>query len=357
MTNIHDLVNLIREQRKLFQAKIIDANLTRKRELETMKVSYIPESAMYKAEQDRIEKDYTASIVDARRQFTETVTEEIESLKTFEIAKVQRIDQGVMSLLNSLQNIPLSESELKIVMDKHATSNYWAQRAIASLADTNGISQSSLGLQSSIDTKINILGQFIDQLENLIKDFDETAKTPEAGKARFLYLNDDILQNAIEIYTNSKHDESATNAATKAYYQIKATSGDMGRGISISNVLRNLKNEDARNSFLYRLANDSSISSDSFEVAGISDEISDWRHGKSERYLSAIDLAETVSKLQSPADVTEHLQVYSAKNPGENEFLPRELQRASRKHSAVKEALQSMSDTDAKPFTVVQPGE
>lgn len=354
MTNIFDLTNVIRDERSMFQARIIDANETKKEESKNMKANYIPGSPGYAAKTKEIEEEYTKQIIAARQQFAETVTNEIESLKAFEVARVQRIDQGTMHLLNSLQNIPLSESELKIVMEKHATSSYWAERAVSALADINGIAGSDLGLPSSIDTKFSVLDQLSDQLDKVIKDFDEVAKTPEAAKARFLYLNDDVLQNASEIYTNSKHDESAASAATKAYYKIKATSGDMARGITISNALRNIKSKDARNIFLSRLASDETISKDSFEVAGIGDIIGEWKNGKNERFMDAMKIANKVSTMKDAGTVREHLQGYADQISNgarhENEFLPGELKKANKKNSNISQAIQEMGDRDRSLF-------
>lgn len=217
MTNIYDLTNLIREARTAFQAKIIDAEQIKKRELESLKSDYIPGSKTYQAKQAEIEQTYTQAVINARSKLAEAVTGEIQSLKQFEVARVGRIDADVMEKVNSLRGIPMSAIELQAILDKHGSS-YWTQRAVASLAEENGVSQSELKIPASIDAKLSVLAQLEEQLDKMMNDFDSKAKTPEASYARFLYLNDDILSNAMDIYNNHLHDISETDDATRVNY-------------------------------------------------------------------------------------------------------------------------------------------
>ena len=107
--------------------------------------------------------------------------------------------------------------------------------------------------------------------------------------AKFLYLNDDILNNTVNIYNNGVQDLSEMDAAERSYYKIRAMTGQMQKACGISNSLRNLKNQDAKNMLLYRLATDDSIRSEAYEVAGIADEMAQWKGGgKAERYVRAI---------------------------------------------------------------------
>lgn len=354
MTNIYDLTNLIREARANFQAKVIDAEEIKKRELQSLKSDYIPGSKTYRAKETEIEHTYTQSIINARAKLAEAVTDEIESLKEFEIAKVGRIDADNMAKVNALRGIPMTAMELQTVLDKHGASNYWVQRAVAAIAEENGISQSELKLPASIDTKLSVLAQLGEQLDKMINDYDPKANTPEASNARFLYLNNDILSNAEEMYNNHLHDISEADAATRAYYRVKATAGQMGKAVAISNTLRNLRSKDAKNLFLYQLSCDGEISNEAFEVAGIGDIIGEWKSGKNERFAEARKIAEEVRTMKDVGKVAERLQKYADKVSSgaghENEFLPGELKKANKKNSSVMQAIQEMRDSDRSLF-------
>lgn len=355
MTNIYDLTNLIREERAKFQARMIDTEETKKRELESLKSDYIPGSKTYRAKEVEIEQTYTRSIVNARAKLAEAITEEIESLREFELAKVGRIDADNMAKVNALRGIPMTAMELQAVLDKHGASNYWVQRAVASMAEENGVSVSELKLPASIDTKLSVLSQIEEQLDKMMNDFDMKAKTPEAMNARFLYLNNDVLSNAEEMYNNHLYDISEADAATRAYFRVKATTGQMGKAVGISNALRNLRSKDAKNLFLYQLSCDSDISDEAFAVAGISDVMDEWRVGKkNERFAEARKLAEEVRTMKDVGKVAEHLQKYADKvslgEVREDEFLPHELKKVNKKNSSVMQAIQEMRPSDRSLF-------
>ncbi len=77
-------------------------------------------------------------------------------------------------------------------------------------------------------------------------DTNKTKYDREVKNARWLYLNDDVLKNVTNIYSNNLTDVSELDAATQAFYKIKAISGQMQKGVMIANTMRNLKKEDAR---------------------------------------------------------------------------------------------------------------
>ena len=186
---------------------------------------------------------------------------------------------------------------MKQVLAKHGSSNYWVQHAVASLAEENGIPVTDLPLDSSLDVKLNVHDQLSGQLDLLLVHFSLTAKTREASEARFLYLNDSILDNAVKSYTNGVKDLSEVAAAERAYCKIRAMSGQMSKAVAISNNLRNLKKEDTRNMLLYRLATDDSIRSEAYEVAGIFDVMAEWKTGKANRYASAVNMVESIKTM------------------------------------------------------------
>ena len=349
MTNIYDLTYVLKEVSEVFQATVVDAEKTKKEELEVLEKGYIPNSEPYKEKQAQIELDYDVSIVKARKKAAEKAGEAIEELRDWEISRVGRIDEVALAKINVIKDVPLTTNELRVILNKHGVSNYWVQRSIAAIAESNGIPQTDLNIDSSLDTKLGVLDGLNNQLEKMLEHFtlDPKRSDRESMHARWLYLNDDILQNSINIYSNNLHDISEADAATKAFYKIKGTSGQMQKGVMIANAMRNLKKEDAKNMLFYRLAMDDSIKSEAYQVSGIVDAISEWKHGKAERYAKAIKMADELKMVNDAERIKEKLRTYINRvemgSEPKNEFLRHEITKTYKKNTLIGKALEEMS--------------
>ena len=350
MTNIYDLTNLLRDVRSQYQAEYIDATEQKKKEIEVLDRDYKAGSPTYNAKKQEIQLACDMAIIKAREKAAKKAAEEIESMREWERTGVGTINTEALARVNALRGIPVTTAELTQILSKHGSSNYWVQRAVAALAEENGIPVTDLPLDSSLDMKLNVLDQLSGQLDLLLEHFSLTAKTREASEARFLYLNDSILDNAVKIYTNGVKDLSEADAVERAYYKIRAMSGQMSKAVAISNSLRNLKKEDTKNMLLYRLATDDSIRSEAYEVAGISDVIAEWKGGKADRYARAVKMMNSIKTMQDTEKIKENLRSYINRvemgSESENEFLRHEITKAHKKNSFIGQALGEMSRSE-----------
>lgn len=353
MTNIHDLTNLLRAIRIDYQHTFKQALETKKQELATLQRDYVRNTPTYAAKEKEIEFNFDVAVVQARQKAAEKASEEIEDLRQWEKARVGRIDEVALSKINSLRSVPLTTSELKQVLANCGSSNYWVQRAVASLCEENGVPVTELPLSASLDTKLSVLSQLEEQLDKMLANYDPDPRKQgrEFMEARFLYLNDDILKNSVNIYTNNVQDLSEADAATRAYYKIKAMSGQMSKAVAISNSLRNLKKQDAKNMLLYRLATDDSIRSEAYEVAGIADEMAEWKGGrKAERYLRAVKLTDNLKTTQDVEKIESTLRDYAGRvemgSEPVNEFVRGQIVKAYKKNSFIGKALDGLTDTE-----------
>lgn len=352
MTNINDLTNLLRDVRSRYQADFINAMENEKKELEILKRTMIPNTPEYKNKEQEIQFACDIAIIKAREKAAKKATEGIEELREWEQTGVSTINETALTKINMLRGIPLSATELQLILKNYGSKNYLCQRAIAALAEENGIPATDLPLDSSLDVKLSVLDGLSRQLDLLLEHYSPTAKTREAAEARFLYLNDDILNNAVKIYTNGSEDLSEADAVTRAYYKIRAMSGQMSKAIAITNSLRNLKKEDSKNLLLYKLATDNTIMAEAYQVAGISDVIAEWKHGKANRYAKAIKMAETLKTMQDTEKIKEKLRGYINRvetgSEAENEFLRYEITKTYKKNTFIGKALQEMDYTEKK---------
>ncbi len=352
MTNIYDLTNLLRDVRSRYQAAFIDATESKNQQLELLRSGYIPGSKPYMEKEKEIELDFDVAIVAAREKAAKRAVEEIENMKEWERTGVGTINTEALARINALRGIPVTAEELKQILSYNGSKSYWVQRAVASLAEESGIPVTDLPLDAPLDVKLNVLDQLGEQLNLMLEHYSLTAKTREASQARFLWLNDDILENAIKIYSNGVTDLAEADASERAYYKIRAMSGQMSKAVAITNGLRNLKKEDARNMLLYRLANDNTIRSEAYEVAGIADVMAEWKHGKAERYAKAINMMDGLKTIQDTEKIKERLRGYIHRvetgSETENEFLRHEITKTYKKNTFIGKALQEMTGEEKR---------
>ena len=354
MRNIHDLTNLLRAVRIDYQETYKKAVETKKQELATLQRDYVRNTPTYAAKEQEIQFNFDVAAIKARERAAKKASEEIEDLREWEKARVGRIDETALSKINSLRGgVPLTTAELKQVLANCCSSNYWVQKAVSSLAEENGIPVTELPLGTSLDVKLSVISQLEEQFNKMLEYYDPSPKKVgrEFMEARFLYLNDDILQNAVNIYTGGVQDLSEADAVTRAYYKIKAMSGQMSKACAITNSLRNLKKQDAKNMLLYQLAKDNTIRSEAYEVAGISDIMAEWKGGgKAERYAKAFLLADELKNTQDVEKIESRLRGYAERvkeglEPV-NEFTRGQITKAYKKNSFISKALEGLTATE-----------
>lgn len=353
MRNIHDLTNLLRAVRIDYQETYKKAVETKKQELATLQRDYVRNTPTYAAKEQEIQFNFDVAAIKARERAAKKASEEIEDLREWEKARVGRIDETALSKINSLRGGPLTTAELKQVLANCGSSNYWVQKAVSSLAEENGIPVTELPLGTSLDVKLSVISQLEEQFNKMLEYYDPSPKKVgrEFMEARFLYLNDDILQNAVNIYTGGVQDLSEADAVTRAYYKIKAMSGQTSKACAITNSLRNLKKQDAKNMLLYQLAKDNTIRNEAYEVAGISDIMAEWKGGgKAERYAKAFLLADELKNTQDVEKIESRLRGYAERvkeglEPV-NEFTRGQITKAYKKNSFISKALEGLTATE-----------
>ena len=103
---------------------------------------------------------------------------------------------------------------------------------------------------------------------------------------------------------------------------------------------------------LYRLATDNTIMSEAYEVAGISDVMSEWKHGKAERYAKAVNMMDKLKTMQDTEKIKESLRNYMHRvemgSETENEFLRHEITKTHKKNTFIGKALQEMDGEERK---------
>lgn len=287
-TNIEVVTECLKWEADEYKKRYDEIQRTRERELKEANDTYRLGSKALIDRVEQIKNTYDSTLTRLKVESADRALQDVEALKEQELERVQSINEPLLAKIRAIANIPMTTLELKAFAAKiGAKGDYWASRALADVAEQNGIDTSEIGIESTFDTKMNILNQLTDQLNSIFKYYGTNDNSGmERTKVRFLYLSDEIIDRARKIYGGKIGKLSDSEKADRAYFTVRTQQTDIAKGISIANVLRNAKGE-VRNKILVRLAEDRSISDMAVEFSGHTDEIAEFKNGKAAEYRAA----------------------------------------------------------------------
>lgn len=296
-TNIGIVAEILKYEAAEYRKKYDGIKNAEKRELKEAHDNYKPDSKLLISKVDQIKRACDSTIAKLKVESADKALLEIEELREQELLRVQTVNEPLLAKIQAIANIPMTTLELKAFADKiGAKGDYWASRALSDIAERNGIDSTEIGIESTYDTKMSVLDQLTDQLNRLLKYYG-TKDVAERTKANYLYLNDDIIETAKQIYGGNVGKLNDSQKADRAYFTVMTQQTDIQRGIAISNVLRNAKGE-VRNMILCRLAEDSSVSNMAVEFSGHGAEISNFRNGLAKEYRMAEQALRDIRKMK-----------------------------------------------------------
>ncbi len=321
-----------------FYKKNYDEAVKKKNEdIEFVKKTYIANTPMYSEKLIEVDKDFSRTIIQLQKDFAKTGIDAIQGLRDHEMQRVQMIDEIKLNKLRAIKDIPMSQSELLALTQKFSTKgDYWCSRLIQSVSENNG---ANIEIESSLDTKMSVLDQLENQLNEIIKYYPCNNDPIKRPMVRFGYLTEKILQNAKEIYGGKMRYESDETLANRAYLTILSKHGDIEKGFAIQNALKNAKGE-VRNLLLCRLAKEKrNISDFAVELSGNKEEIDSFRNGKARQYLHARTAVERM--LKATEEETIH-RIWEENS--ENEFMEQLVKEAGKKSEHFQEIIGSKTD-------------
>lgn len=226
---------------------------------------------------------------------------DIEALREQELFRVQSINEPLLAKIRAISNIPMTALELKAIGAKYGVKgDYWANRALSDAAESNGIDPAEIGIESTFDTKMMVLDNLTEHLNNVIKYYGENnplVPEEEKLKVNYVYFSDNVMERTKLIYDGKLNASSDSQKADKAYFTVMTQQTDIQKGIAISNVLRNAKGE-VKNMLLCKLAEDSNISDMAAKFSGHYDEIARFKNGKAAEYREAEKAMQNILKMK-----------------------------------------------------------
>lgn len=285
-TSIEVVAEMMKWEANEYRKKYDEIKGARERELKEAEDNYKPGSKMLLDRIEQINNACDSSLTRLKVEAADRAMSDVEALRNQELERVQTINEPLLAKIRAIENIPMTSLELKAFSAKIGVKgDYWASRALSDIAERNGIDSAEIGIESTYDTKMSILDQLTDQLNRIFKYYG-TKDESERAKVRFLYLSDDIIERAKQMYGGKISKLSDSQKADRAYFTVRTQPTDIGKGVAIANVLRNAKG-DVRNQILCRLAEDRTVSNMAAEFSGRMEEIESFRNGLAAEYRAA----------------------------------------------------------------------
>lgn len=341
-TDIGYACAILEVESEVYKRKYDEIAKEKKEAIKVVQNTYIPDTPKYREELENVEKEFAQKIIQAQKVFAEAGSNAIEELRDLEMQRVQTVDETKLNKIKAIKDIPMSESELMALAQKFGVKgDYWSSRLIEIIGENNG---ATVNIESSFDTKMAVLDQLEQQMNEIVKYYPADNYPEKRAMVRFGYLTEPILENAKKIYGGKIRYESDETLADRAYLTILSKHGDIERGFTIQNTLKNAKGE-MRNLLLCRLAKENlsqKVSDFAIELSGAKEEIDSFKNGKARQYLHAKEAVERALKTTKKEIVQQILEENS-----ENEFMEQLVEAAKKKSEHFRELVSPMAEEDA----------
>lgn len=301
-----------------------------------VKNTYKENAPEYNKEIEKAEQKADKDISKARVENSKEVIELANKIKEKEFSEMSMIDTKKLDKIRSISNLPLTASEIKALNDNLGIENYWCSRAIGELAEKNAVSISEVGIVPSYDVKMEILNQCLNNFNKFIMDYKpcENVKMKSAEQLEIeVGVSSNVLNRASELYLGIFAKETEEDIVSKSLMNLKTKRTDVEKGLTIGNVLNNVKNnQNAKNKILCEIALDKDVSDLAIEMSGYCDVIKTFRNGKAMEYKQAEKLIDEIKKSNNKGFIETQISI----NKG-NEFFVGMISDASIGNNKIKE--------------------
>lgn len=318
MMTINKLAGWLRATRIDYKEEYRKAIEKRDADIKQMKENLIMNSPGYNKREQEIKESFKKTMADLKIEAMESAVPYITELREQEIKRTQKIDEVALAKINAISNIPLTEMELQTLNATYnAKGDYWCNRALAVIAENNGIVPANIGIEPTLDVKLGLIDELSNQLEKMLAEWNPEQKHNYKADA---LLDDMVLERAIDRYTNGYVEVDGKRTATSAYWKIKTASSESERAIRINNAMRNLS-QDGKNMLMYKLVTENKILDYTKQMSGLSDVFAEWENGKAKEYGNAVNTIKTISTIEDVTVIKQHIE---ARN--DNQFLKKMLE-------------------------------
>lgn len=297
-TNISCLIDDLTVLRDSFRSKYDARKKELDKEIQQLKNDFRQGKRL--DEEIQFAKEKFAKDIDLiRKEANDFIKPNIESMKTYEMARVRHIDVSVMEKLQSLSNIPISGSELSILKERFAPNNeFWPSKMISYIAEKNCLNPEDFIQTASLDTKISILKDLEKQTEQLIDGYNG-----ELTYSNLVLLADSVLMKAENTYLNGFENANLKNAqlARRVIAMIRHKN-PTEQGIALMNAVSNADPQ-FKTELFYEMKKQNTVPAEVRRIARIENEYQAFINGELSAYEQAKKAIKKVVEAENIEDV------------------------------------------------------
>ena len=333
LPEVFDLCRVLRDG---YKQKFDAAVKARDDAIKFAKTNYVRQSPMLKQSLENARIEFTNTIDALKSEARTALCDELEKLKTAEMAKVGGSCIGI-ERFRALSDVPLTYCELSIIARQHGGKDYHVDKFLRTLAEKNAIDTSdpdAFPLSTSIDDKLEALQSLSDGLEDLLTNYDENKSVKGLGA-----LSDRTLMRIESKYIGSEKTILTVKQRTdRAYTTIASMPRQLERANAIGNALRNCPDKRSRDALLLKLAENPV--GDLAEHLSAPDAIMAFRDNKGREYHAAEDALEKLTAAGQSANWDAVHDILTAHK--DNEFFPalsEDILKSSQKASEIAQSV------------------
>lgn len=297
-TNISCLIDDLTVLRDSFRTKYDNRKKELDKEIKQLKNDFRPGKRLndeIQSAKERFEKD----IDSIRKEASGFIKPNIESIRTYEMARVRAIDTGIMEKLQSISNIPISGRELAVLKERFAPNDeFWPSKMISHIAEKNGLNPEDFVQTASLDVKLGVLEDLERQTEQLIGSYDGNATY-----SNLVLLADSALMKAENTYLNGFENANLKNSqlARRVVAMIRHKNV-ADQGIALMNALNNADPQ-FKTELFYEMAKQNTVPVEARRFARIEKEYQAFINGELSAYKQAKKAIQEAVRAENIEDV------------------------------------------------------
>ena len=237
----------------------------------------------------------------ARSEARTFVTDEIEQLRSDEIARASRLPDARIQILQALIDVPMSEAELAALKSKFG-SDYWTEKMFSHIAEKNGIQQE---IKPALDDKLKVLSNAEQAIDNYIYRYNGA----DTDYKTLVSISDSQIVDWERAYTSNYNGIKMTSRQRAEHIATLVLSEPniASAGLRLKNMISN-EDDWTKTQFLEIFA-DKGGNTDIISWAGLSQEMKNYKADVEEPLKKARKIAEEAERYDDRTDVAAYLDI------------------------------------------------
>lgn len=343
-----DLTKLIFSSAISFKDDFKKERSERDNRIAYIKKTYKENTPEYRSEIETAQQKEKSHLDNLRMEYSKNILELAEEIKTSERKALSVVNTDNLSKIHAFSEMTLSQTEMQALKEAICDNDYWSSRVLSEIAEKNGITDETIGIDPPFDRKMAILSECLNAFDKFIMNY-----TPVTGRMKtsdelrlHVGVSADVLDRAAALYAG-KGESYLTDAdiISKSLATLLTKHTDVEKAVTISNILQNVKNNElVKNKLLYEISMDSNISDAAIRMSGFYDEVGAFKNGLARDYKKAEFAIEEVRKAK---DNKKAVDMRISENM-ENIFFVDMIRVESKKNNTVYEAWREHLDKESE---------